>query len=597
LPLFRELKRRNVFRAAVAYVVTAWLIIQVVETIFPAFGFSDAAIRIAVITLAIGFVPAVAMAWAFELTPEGLKPEKEVDYSSTAFRQFGKRVDRATLVVLAIAVAYFMFDKFILDPARDFELVNATTQRVEQELLNRVSEKSIAVLPFVNLSADPDQAYFSDGLTEELLNLLAGLDGLKVAGRSSSFYFKDKLGDIPFKEIGRQLEVAYLLEGSVRKGGDKFRVTAQLSKAEDGFRIWSKTWDRKLDDVFAVQDEIASAVAAQTKIILLDELPHQRRLNPESYELMLRGRYLYSRRTEGDMKKTIELFERAVEIDPNNAAAWIGLVPLYVRWVDPPRPEDALRAAQTGVKLDPGNPEAWSRLAFASERNGDRKGAAETWQHAVELGANNQLIQGQLAGEYYRIGNLEGALEANRRALQIDPLSLLTLTNFAAMLLEADQFEEAEKYAAKSLELSPENPAGLANQASALLLSGRAGEALAYVRQIPEGDDESFTAGIRTKLMLMALVHSSLGNIEIADDTLERFRSEFGDQFPVGVAYIHAWRNETDAAFDWLDRSLELYPEPEISWTWAPWLNSLDKDPRWADLMARWPSPAPSPFL
>jgi len=241
MSFFVELKRRNVIRVAVAYVVSAWLVIQVVETIFPAFGFGDAAIRTVVIVLAIGLVPAVIFAWAFELTPEGLKREKDVDRSQSMAPRTGKRLDRVIMVVLALALGYFAFDKFVLAPQRTADLQQELTEQmatVAEEareagrtdaFLESYGDKSIAVLPFVNMSADKDQEYFSDGIAEELLNLLAKVSALRVISRTSAFSFKGT--DLKLTEAAEELNVANILEGSVRRAGDRIRVTVQLIEA------------------------------------------------------------------------------------------------------------------------------------------------------------------------------------------------------------------------------------------------------------------------------------------------------------------------------------------------------------------------------
>jgi adenylate cyclase len=228
LSLYNELKRRNVLRVGAAYIVTAWLVIQIVETIFPAFGFSDSAVRFVVIVFTIGLVPALILSWAFEITPEGLKKETDVDRTSSITRSTGKQLDRIIMVVLALALGYFAFDKFVLDPARDADELATATQEAHQEgrseaLVESYGDKSIAVLPFVNMSSDPEQEYFSDGISEELLNVLSKVPELRVISRSSSFSYKDKDLDIP--TIAAQLSVAYILEGSVRKAGNQVRIT------------------------------------------------------------------------------------------------------------------------------------------------------------------------------------------------------------------------------------------------------------------------------------------------------------------------------------------------------------------------------------
>jgi TolB-like protein len=315
LSLFNELQRRNVFRVGAAYVVGAWLLIQVAETIFPLFGFDDAPARIVVVVLMIGFVPALIFAWAFELTPEGLKKESEVDRTQSIAPNTGKKLDRAIMVVLALALGYFAFDKFVMTPQRESEQLAALeeqkTTEVEQArqegrsqaLVESYGDKSIAVLPFVNMSEDRGNEYFADGLSEELLNMMVKIPELRVAARTSSFSFKDK--DLTISEIARELNVSHVLEGSVRKSGNKVRITAQLIKADDGFHLWSENFDRTLDDIFVVQDEIASEVTRALEVTLLGKSQTDHRIDPEAYSLGLKGLYFLQQRGKENSEKSV----------------------------------------------------------------------------------------------------------------------------------------------------------------------------------------------------------------------------------------------------------------------------------------------------
>jgi adenylate cyclase len=280
MSFFAELKRRNVIRVGAAYVVLAWLVIQVAETIFPLFGYGDAPARIVVVVLAIAFIPALTFAWAFELTPEGLKKESEVDRSQSVTPQTGKKLDRVIMVVLALGLAYFAFDKFVLHPQREAakdEQFAGQVERAKQQgrteaLVESYGDQSIAVLAFDDMSQAGDQEYLSDGIAEELLNLLAKIPELRVISRSSAFSFKGK--DLPLTEIAQQLNVAHILEGSVRKAGNRVRITAQLIEARSDTHLWSETYDRELNDIFAIQDEIAVVVVEQLKLTLLGAAPH-----------------------------------------------------------------------------------------------------------------------------------------------------------------------------------------------------------------------------------------------------------------------------------------------------------------------------------
>ena len=262
MSFFNELKRRNVFKVGIAYVVVAWLVAQVLQLVFESFGTPDWVMKTVLVLLATGLPFALFFAWAFEMTPEGLKRESEVDRSQSITHETGQKLNYTIIAVLVLALGYFAYDKFVLTSGRDAALVEATTQAISEQVVTEEapseSDKSIAVLPFVNMSSDEEQEYFSDGLSEELLNLLAKIPELRVAARTSSFSLKGK--ELQISEVGEILKVAHVLEGSVRKAGNQVRITAQLIQAEDGYHLWSETYDRSLDNIFAIQDEIAAKV-------------------------------------------------------------------------------------------------------------------------------------------------------------------------------------------------------------------------------------------------------------------------------------------------------------------------------------------------
>ncbi len=291
MPLIAELKRRNVLRVVAAYIVVAWLVIQVVDTVFPAFGFGDTAVRVVVIVLAIGLVPVVILSWAFEVTPEGLKLEKDVDRSRSISPQTGKKLDRIIMLVLALGLGYFAFDKFVLSESREASIAETARQEGRTEaLVESYGNQSIAVLPFVNMSSDPEQTYFSDGIAEEMLNLLAKIPQLRVTSRSSAFAFRGD--DINIPEVAEKLNVAHILEGSVRKAGNQVRITVQLIEARSDTHLWSETYDRLLDDIFAIQDDVAAQVVEQLRLTLLGETPRAARANVLAYPLYLQARQI-----------------------------------------------------------------------------------------------------------------------------------------------------------------------------------------------------------------------------------------------------------------------------------------------------------------
>ncbi|HUO81978.1 MAG TPA: adenylyl cyclase, partial [Gammaproteobacteria bacterium] len=290
MSFFAELKRRNIFRVGAAYLVVAWLLMQVTAMLVPALHLPDWIVTAVAFFLIIGLPLVLIFAWAYELTPEGLKRKAEVEPAESIARLTGRKLDFLIIGALVLALGYFTYDKFVLDPQRDGALVESTTRAFEKRsAVTADAQKSIAVLPFDNMSADAEQAYFADGLAEELLNLLASIPELRVAARTSSFSFKGQQVDI--RTIAEKLNVEHILEGSVRKAGDTLRITAQLIEADSGYHLWSRLFDRKLEDVFAIQEEIAFAVVNALKISLLGEVPKVEEIDPEAYALYLQGQH------------------------------------------------------------------------------------------------------------------------------------------------------------------------------------------------------------------------------------------------------------------------------------------------------------------
>ena len=270
MSFFNELKRRNVFKVAAAYIIVGWLIMQAGEVMRPALHLPGWVNSMLAFFLILGFPLALIFAWAFEMTPEGLKKEKDIDRSQSMVDVTSRKLNLTITVVLVLALALFAFDKFVLSAGRETTAVETALQEATQEASTKTG-KSIAVLPFVNMSDDASNEFFADGISEEMLNLLAKIPELRVTSRSSAFSYKGK--DFKIADVGRELDVTHVLEGSVRKAGYQVRITAQLIEVDGDTHLWSETYDRSLDDIFAIQDEIAAAVVAQLKIVLLDAVP------------------------------------------------------------------------------------------------------------------------------------------------------------------------------------------------------------------------------------------------------------------------------------------------------------------------------------
>jgi len=324
--IFRELQRRNVFRVSIGYVVSCWLLAQVADLVLENIDAPAWVMQAILLVLALGFPVVVFFSWAYEVTPEGVKRESEVDRSQSITHVTGRKLDRAIMFTLVLALAYFAVDKFYLSDRRD---PAAEPTAAGQAIPDRELAPSIAVLPFVNMSDDASNEYFSEGLSEELLNLLAKIPELRVAARTSSFSFKGQALEI--SEIARRLNVAYVLEGSVRRSGDQVRITAQLIKADDGYHLWSDTFDRTLDNIFVIQDEIASEISAAllpriiagkgTSTAAADDSAYDYKPSPEVYERYLLARSLFNEDYRDDIKLAIDILSPLTREYPGYAEA------------------------------------------------------------------------------------------------------------------------------------------------------------------------------------------------------------------------------------------------------------------------------------
>ena len=431
--VWTELRRRNVVKVAVAYAIVGWLLVEVASVVLPTFKAPEWIMQVFTFLVIVGFPLALILAWAFELTPEGIKREKDVDRSQSITQTTGRKLDYFIIAVLVLALGFFAFDKFVLGPSRDADLVQATTEAVTEQASeskkSEIPDNSIAVLPFVNMSSDPEQGYFSDGISEELLNVLVHVDGLRVASRTSSFAFKG--GNKNLAEIADILKVSYLLEGSVRKAGNRVRITAQLIEAASDRHLWSEIYDRDLTDIFAVQEEIANAIVAALRGSLGLEAASEISVvaattNMNAYDSYLQGRELFIART--DLERSVALFEQAVALDPGFARAWEGLAAIYSvvpSWgiTDRDYHDLALEAAQTALALDDGLSLAYSVIGLVfQERQPYRwQDSFENFRLAAENGSKNATNFLWRARAYMKLGYFELAMAALDQCLSIDP--------------------------------------------------------------------------------------------------------------------------------------------------------------------------------
>jgi TolB-like protein len=450
MSFFDELKRRNVFRVAIGYAITAWLLLQVVDLVLDNVDAPDWVMQVFMLALAIGFPLAIFFAWAFEITPEGVKRESEVDRSQSITPQTGRKLDRVIILILAAAVVFLMYQQFGTGDKM------GSQQQLQQESASTSSSpaepgrNSIAVLPFVNMSADPDNEYFSDGIAEEILNVLARIPELKVAARTSAFAFKGS--SINIAEIAHELKVMHVLEGSVRKSGNQVRVTAQLIKADSGYHLWSNTYDRDLDNIFAVQDEIAQSIAEAMKVTLDIDTGTAGNMtgttSTEAYDAYLRGMNQWHLRTEESLHNSIDLFGEAIVIDPVFVKAYAGLALTYAvipDYTDIPFNEAfglVRAAAEQALALDPRSVEAATAMIYTTNDLAEKLAYAK---RAVEMGPWFATAHQWYATNLSLTGDLDAARAEYLLAYELDPKSRILGNNLAALYQAEGNWGDAER--------------------------------------------------------------------------------------------------------------------------------------------------------
>jgi len=600
MSFIKELKRRNVFRVAIAYAIAAWLLIEITATTFPILKLPDWSVTLVTVLVLIGFPLALILAWAFELTPEGLKKEKDVDRSESITHVTGRRLDFIIITVLALALGYFAYDKFVPDASRDAVLVEATTQAVTEKVVTEQeepteSDQSIAVLPFVNMSEDAGNEYFADGLSEELLNMLVKIPGLQVAARTSSFSFKGK--DLTISEIAHKLSVNNVLEGSVRKSGNRVRITAQLIKADDGFHLWSESYDRTVDDIFATQDEIALAVTRALKMTLMGKAPKSRPTLQAVYELFLQGRRSLNLKGEKNWEKAVDAFTQAVQLDPEYAPAWALLAVTYhFQTAQGLRPrEEGLalsRAANDrALAIDPEFGGAWANLGFHKKFwEWDWKTADKAISKALQLDPYSAPIIRSAASMATTLGQLDKAIVLYEQARTLDPMSFAGMSALGQAYMRMRRYDDAISMLGQLAGSRPDHLWDYSNLGLAHLLNGDAEQAIVEIEKNLENEMRDFAT---------VMAYSTLGREKDAQLLLAKVTADAGDFYPARVAAAHSWRGETDLAFEWLEKAREGR-DPGLSYVLGNvFLENLVSDPRWPvflnklDLFEAWQAMPP----
>ncbi|MGA8277579.1 MAG: hypothetical protein WB784_05225 [Rhodanobacteraceae bacterium] len=539
---FAELKRRNVVRAGAFYAAAAWLLVQIATQVAPYFLISEWVVRIIVVAAIIGFPFALAFAWFYELTPDGLKRESAVVPEQSITRSTGRQLDRLIIAVLAGAVVLLLADKFVL----------------RHDAGARTADKSIAVLPLVNESGDAQQDYFADGLSEELIAALSQVHELKVIGRNSSFQFRGKQQD-DTAGIGAKLGVATLLEGSVRRLGGRVHILVQLVRAANGQLLWSQSYDREIMDVFAVQSEIATSVAGALQVTLLGKIAESNDKPPsgnlDAYNALLQGKFYAARRNRADYEKAVGYYKDAIRLDPGYALAYAQIAiaqQWFIDWVaNGPGERETTRPlaranAHKAVELDPqlveaqgalGVTEAWSDL--------DIPAAHATMKTAVSMDPTNAQNLYQLAEMTASLGRVDDAVILIRKALVLEPLNATYHFSQGWYLLSLDRLEESQAELKRAIDLQPAAVGCHYFLAIVQIKRGQAARALAEAQAEP---------GPGQRRSALALAWFALGDHAKADAALDDMIRADAQFRPVAIAMVYAYRGEKDQALAWLNR-------------------------------------------
>jgi adenylate cyclase len=570
-----ELKRRNVYKVAVAYGVVSWLLIQITTQIFPVFEIPNWGARLVIVALALGFPVALVLAWAYELTPEGLKPTEEVDLHKPFVRQKGRTLDFVIIGVLVSIIAVMTFGYF-----------RRTEPRVP-----KVPEKSIVILPFADISPAKDQEYFSDGITEQIIDSLAQIRGLFVVARTTAFSFKHKNADI--RDIGRQLQVTHVLEGSVRHGKDRVRIAAQLIDVSNGFHLWSETYESAEKDLLLLQSDVARKVASALRLELhlaeTTQLAKPLTHDPEAYDLYLRGRYLLNKRTVNSIQKALAFFEEAVAKDPQFALGRAGVADSHIllgKIGAIPGQEAAERAwpaVSAALAIDPQLADGYvSRAILLTDFEWNWPAAEEDFRKALVLNPNSAAAHHWYARHLEQLGRSEEALREIAAALKNDPLSPTIRVAKGKILFDAHRYREAVNSSKTALDLEPSFASAYQVLAEAYAHLGEHTNAIEAASKYVE-----FSQGSGWALLELAYVHAVAGNRAECDRIVSEVTARSGEFSPYDMATIRSAWHDPDGAMPWLEKAIAAHSVDVILIRVDPRLDNVRSDPRFKELLTR----------
>jgi adenylate cyclase len=583
---FVELKRRNVYKVAVAYAVVGWLVVQGASIVLPAFEAPAWTMKVLIASLALGFPIAAILSWAFEITPEGIVRTDEVEPNKSVNRKTGRK-----LTGIIIATAFAALGLFLFQSLRNKA---GALLPVAPSVANA---KSIAVLPFVNMSSDKENAYFVDGLTEEILNRLAQINELKVPGRTSSFAFKEKNGDL--RQIGATLGVTHVLEGSVRKSGDRLRITAQLVRTGDGYHLWSQTYDRKLDDVFAIQEEIARAIAealsVQLKVAAGDKSEPPTR-DMVAYDNYVEARTLIAQRTRDSLRRANTLLEQAVQRDPDFAKAWAWLANVRAagRFFElAPMKEsldEAEKAARKALALDGSNATAHSALADVLRDRFQLVESEAENKRAVELSPGEAETHSHYAALLLTVGHLDASVAQTRRASELEPLAWIPpLFESLVHLFRGEMTQSLD-----GIERSKKISGSIQNFQSRVellqaLSSGEADRARRVLARAPMEwplpADKKLLAAMDNALASVAGDSSSISQLQIAFAEARTSSGELSGHAGLAFAAVAVFAKQKEVALDALWFDFHSPTGLDSALLWAPVFRPLWNEPKFHELV------------
>jgi len=574
---FGELKRRNVYKVGVAYAVVGWLLIQVATQVFPFFEIPNWGIRLVVLIIAVGFPIALIIAWAFEVTPEGVKRTEDADAAQQRSR--GAAWIYVVAIGAALSLVFFVLGRYMA-PSK-------------QSRLGELPGKSLAVLPFANLSGNPENAYFAAGIQDEIITRLAKIGQLKVVSCLTTQRFKNSPDDLP--AIAKQLGVANVLQGSVQRTADAVRVNVQLVKGETDTHLWADTFDRKLTDVFQIESDIAKTIADKLQAKLTgseqDAISAKPTSNLEAHQLYLKGRYLWNRRTGDNLKKALSYFQQASEKDPNYALAYTGiadscaLIPVYGAGAPQDYYPRAKAAAQRALELDDTLGEAHTSIANVFFRYLQLPQSAREFERSIELNPNYATAH-QWYGRLTLLatGQFDRAMAEAKRAVELDPISPIGRTDVATVYQVGRRYDEAIAQLRSTLETDPDFYWAHRQLGLALELKGAPGDAITeYQRAAELNDDPRVLAFIGHAKAIMGRETDARAILaKLTEASKTRYVSGYS------FAVIHLGLGEKDQALDWLEKDTQERTGFEINFIKVdPYLDPLRGDPRFEALVQK----------